>query len=346
MYIDESGTGQDMLAISLSKMPTGALDGRVGNRVQGLEMPEQVSHALSHRISVSNKGHVNDRQQSDQSGSNESTYLRASLEGQQIGDYTLLRQIGRGGYASIYLGMHTYLGTRAALKLVNLHYTSHDDLLSFQFEARLLAHLRHRHIVRALDFGWEEGTPYLVMAYAPGGTLRQRFPAGVPLPLDAVLPAVMQIASALQYAHNHRLIHCDVKPANVLLGPHNEIWLGDFGIAITTTDNRPCDPGLVRGTAEYLAPEQISGHPLPASDQYALAVMVYQWLCGELPFQGTVLHMCLHHLSTPPPRLRDRTSAISRPVESVVMKAMTKDPSRRFAHVLEFAQALERASQQ
>jgi serine/threonine protein kinase len=346
MYIDESDTEQNMFATSLGKMPTRALDVRVGNWVQGLEIPEQVGHALPHRIGASNEGHANDRQQRDQCGSDERIYLRTPLEGQQIGNYTLLRQIGRGGYASIYLGMHTYLGTRAALKLVNLYKTSRDDLQSFQFEARLLAHLRHRHIVRALDFGWEGGTPYLVMAYAPGGTLRQRFPARVPLPLGAVLPAVMQIASALQYAHNHRLIHCDVKPANVLLGPHNEIWLGDFGIAITTKGKRPCDPGVVKGTAEYLAPEQISGHPLPASDQYALGVMVYQWLCGELPFQGTTLHMCLHHLSTPPPRLRDRAPSISRPVESVVMKAMTKDPSRRFAHVLEFARALERASQE
>src|SRR5262249_5225484 len=152
----------------------------------------QVVYALPYSISLSKRGHANNRQQKDQGGSDESIVLRPSLEGQQIGNYTLIRQIGRGGYASIYLGKHIYLGTRAALKLVNPYYTSHDDLRSFLFEAHLLTHLRHRHIVRALDFGWAGSSPYLVMAYAPRGTLRQRFPVGVRHPLHIILPAVMQ----------------------------------------------------------------------------------------------------------------------------------------------------------
>lgn len=273
-----------------------------------------------------------------------STSHSADYVKQRFGNYTLLREIGRGGYSTIYLGAHTYLGTYAALKLVNLFFTGRDDLHAFQFEARLLAHLNHRHIVRALDFGLEDGTPFLAMTYAPGGTIEQRFPARTSFPLHAVLPAVKQVASALQYVHNQGLVHCDVKPANVLIGPQDEIWLGDFGIAITRDGHQSLGPFIVRGTAGYLAPEQIEGHPHPASDQYALAVMVYQWLCGGLPFQGTPLRMCLHHLSTPPPRLRDRVATVPGTVERVVMKALAKDPSRRFTHVLEFSRALERAS--
>ena len=171
------------------------------------------------------------------------------------------------------------------------------------------------------------------------------FSQEVPLPLSSVLPAVLQAACALQYLHNHHVIHCDVKPENMLLGPHNEVWLADFGIATTV----PPAPGKrysgreVRGTARYMAPEQIHGNPLPASDQYALAVMVYEWLCGQPPFHGSALGICVHHVSTPPPKLREHVPSISPAVERVVLKALGKDPHKRFAHVLEFASALKQA---
>lgn len=142
------------------------------------------------------------------------------------------------------------------------------------------------------------------------------------------------------------MIHCDVKPANVLLGPRNQVWLSDFGIASTVTSASRTGYGrrAVPGTPCYLAPERIHGQTLPASDQYSLAVMVYQWLCGACPFEGSVPEICVHHLSTPPPRLRERVPSISRAVERVVLKALEKEPQKRFAHVQEFALALEQAS--
>jgi eukaryotic-like serine/threonine-protein kinase len=270
----------------------------------------------------------------------------ASLSGQQLGRYTLIRQLGQGGYASIYLSVHHYLNTHVALKLLNRFLASDEDVKRFQMEARILAHLRHRHIVRVLDFGVERSTPFLAMEYAPGGNLQQYFPQGRALPISVILPVVLQIASALQYVHNQGFIHCDVKPENMLLGPRHEIWLSDFGIALTSSavGNKQFRMPELKGSANYMAPEQIGGGPLPASDQYALAVMVYQWLCGQHLFQGIGLQVCLQHLSTPPPRLRNRVPSISPTVERVVLKALSKDPYQRFAHVQEFAHALKRAS--
>lgn len=270
------------------------------------------------------------------------------LGGQEFGRYTLIRELGQGGYASVYLGVHHYLNTSVALKLLNLFLASHEDVKRFQMEARMLAHLRHRHIVRVLDFGVERGTPFLVMEYALRGNLERYFPPRVALPVGTILPFVLQMASALQYVHNQGLIHCDVKPENMLLGPQHELWLSDFGIALTSnvTRNQQFNTHELKGSARYMAPEQINGHPFPASDQYALAVMVYEWLCGQAPFQGTALQICLQHLSVPPPHLRDRVPSIPCTVERVLLKALAKDPHQRFAHVQEFAYAFKQASRQ
>src|SRR6266480_6564967 len=250
----------------------------------------------------------------------------SSLSGQQLGHYTLIRQLGQGGYASIYLGMHQYLNSHVALKLLNRFLASEEDVKRFQMEARILAYLGHRHIVRVLDFGVERSTPFLAMEYAPGGNLQQYFPQGRALPISAILPVVLQVASALQYVHNHGLIHCDVKPENMLLGPLNELWLSDFGIAITTTavSNKEFNTHELKGSVNYMAPEHINGNPMPASDQYALAAMVYQWLCGRFLFQGTDMQVCLQHLSTPPIPLRDHVPSTPRAVEHVVLKALAK----------------------
>jgi serine/threonine protein kinase len=268
------------------------------------------------------------------------------LSGEQVGNYLLLRELGQGGYAQVYLAEHLSLKQQVALKLLNRSLTQHEDLVRFQFEARLLAQLRHRHIVRALNFDGEGKTPFLAMDYAPGGTIQQVFRHGVPQPLFRMLPFAMQIARALQYAHDHSVIHCDVKPENILLGPSNEAWLADFGIATTIGFilRTPYGRQAIRGTVRYMAPEQIRGTPLPASDQYALAVMVYEWLCGVPPFRGTEVGVCVQHVSAPPPRLREHVPSISPDVERVILKALEKDPWKRFAHVLEFASALKQAS--
>ncbi len=261
---------------------------------------------------------------------------------QMVGNYRLTRLLGQGGFANIYLGEHIYLNTKAAVKVLNTWLAGENEIERFHTEARMSANLRHKHIVRVLDFGLKEHLPFMVLEYAPNGTLRQYFPSGEPLPLPTILPFVMQTASALQYIHSQGLIHCDIKPDNLLLDSNNSVLVSDFGIAqyAHSTEN---SQGIY-GTIAYTAPEQLSGKPLPASDQYALAVMVYEWLCGHRPFQGTALGVLSQHLYSQPLRLRDSIPGISSAVEQVILQALAKDPSQRFPCVLDFATALEQAS--
>ena len=262
----------------------------------------------------------------------------------EFGNYLILRQIGRGGNAHVYLAEHLYLKTKVAVKLLNLSLASSDEIKHFLFEAQLHAHLRHQHIIQVLDFGWKNGTPFMVMEHAPRGTLKYALPQGVPLPLSMILPFVLQAASALQYVHNQAVIHCDVKPDNLLLGPHNNVLLGDFGIATTVANAKTNVYDKLQGTVKYLSPEQINGKPQIASDQYALAMIVYQWLSGYYPFQGTTLQICVQHLNDAPPSLRAFNPLLSRKVERVILKALAKDPVQRYDHIQEFAYALKNAS--
>src|SRR5260370_2863770 len=149
---------------------------------------------------------------------------------QQYGNYELLKLLGQGGFANVYLGEHIYLHTRAASKIVR----SLDafDVNPFFDEARLAARLRHPHIIRVLDFDLEDEVPFLVMDYAPNGSVRHRYPAGWQPPVAVILDYVEQIADALHYLHSRRLIHRDIKPENFLLDRNGQLWLSDFGIAI------------------------------------------------------------------------------------------------------------------
>ena len=263
--------------------------------------------------------------------------------GQQLGNYRLVRLLGQGGFADVYLGVHIHLGTEAAIKVLATRLTG-DELERFRSEARTIARLKHAHIVRVLEFGIDDTTPFLVMDYAPGGTLRQRYPRGTLLPLPTIVSYVKQVADALQYAHDGKIIHRDIKPENMLLGDKGEVLLSDFGIAIVAESSRYDRTQDTTGTIAYMAPEQIQAHPRPASDQYALGVVVYEWLSGDRPFSGSFSEVAAKHVLTPPPLLREKLSALSPEVEQVVLTALAKDPKQRFGSVLAFANALEQAS--
>src|SRR5437762_4455124 len=209
----------------------------------------------------------------------------ADRVGQQMGNYQLIRLLGEGGFAEVYLGEHIHLGTQAAIKVLHTQITN-DDIDKFRTEARTVARLIHPNIVRVLEFGVEGKTPFLVMDYASNGTLRQRHPRGTHLPLASIVNYVKQLADALQYAHDEKLIHRDIKPENMLLGRRNEVLLSDFGIAVIAQSTRMQSTQEVVGTAYYMAPEQLQGKPRLASDQYALGVVVYEWLSGSRPFHG------------------------------------------------------------
>jgi eukaryotic-like serine/threonine-protein kinase len=267
----------------------------------------------------------------------------ADRAGQQLGHYRLIRQLGRGGFADVYLGEHLYLNTTVAIKVLQTH-LAENDLPDFIKEARTIAGLSHQHIIRVLDFGLEDEVPYLVMEFAPNGTLRQRFPKGTRLPVATILPFVRQVAEALVYAHQRRLVHRDVKPENMLLGSNMDVLLSDFGIALITQTTREPSRHDVVGTAAYMSPEQLQGRPQAASDQYALGIVVYEWLAGDLPFRGTFTEVASQHVLAPPPPLRQKIPDITYELEAVIQTALAKDPQQRFASVTAFANALEQAS--
>lgn len=270
-------------------------------------------------------------------------------EGQRLGAYHLIRLLGRGGSAEVYLGEHAYLKSQAALKLLRVM-LQEEEGASFLKEAQTLAHLVHPHIVHILDFAIEAGTPFLVMEYAPHGSLRHRHPSGTRLPFATIVSYVQQVTSALQYAHNQHLIHCDVKPENLLLNERGEILLSDFGLAVLGPRSHSYSTHVlerqVAGTVLYQAPEQLQRYPVYASDQYALGAVVYEWLCGAPPFHGSPIEIAMQHISTPPPSLVKEVPHLSSTVEEVVLRALAKRPEQRFASVQEFAHALEQAFQE
>lgn len=265
--------------------------------------------------------------------------------GQQLGNYRLLHLLGRGGFAHVYAGEHVYLKTRAAIKVLHVEAVDqrHNDFLK---EAQTLAHLVHSNIIRTLEFGVEGDIPFLVMDYAPNGSLRQLHPKGMRLPLETAVSYVKQIAAALDYAHSQNVIHRDVKPANVFLGEHCEALLGDFGLALIAHSSKSALPEeVVMGTAPYMAPEQICGEPCPASDQYSLAIAAYEWLSGTCPFHGSFTEILTQQMIVPPPAIHTQERSIPADVETVIMTALSKDPRDRFTSVEAFAHALELASQ-
>lgn len=266
----------------------------------------------------------------------------SSMIGKRLGNYTLIRLLGTGGFARVFLGEHVHLGSQAAIKVLYGR-LGQKEREEFREEGKTLVQLVHPHIVRILEFGIEERQPFLVMDYALNGTVRKRCPKGTRLPLTQVVSYVKQAADGLQFAHDQKIVHRDVKPENMLLGRRDEILLSDFGIATIAHSLRSYSTKDMAGTVTYMAPEQIQGHPRPASDQYALGIVAYEWLCGSRPFQGLYHEIAIQQVTRSPPSLCERVSGLPLPVEQVVFTALAKDPKNRFASVQAFAVALDEA---
>lgn len=265
--------------------------------------------------------------------------------GGYLGNYRLLKLLGKGGFAEVYLGEHIHLGTFGAIKILTSKLSS-EEQDHFREEARTIARLRHPNIVRVLEFGvQQDGLPYLVMDYAPNGTLRHFFRKGDKFEPLAILPYVQQVAEALQFAHDRKLIHRDVKPENMLVGENKEVLLSDFGIAVVAQSSRHQDVHEIVGTLAYMAPEQIQAHPRQASDQYSLGIVIYEWLTGVRPFSGSMSEILAKQISAPPPPIRDRIPNVSSELEQVVLTALAKDPKNRFASIRAFMTAFAQAAQ-
>lgn len=262
----------------------------------------------------------------------------------QIGEYRLQQLLGQGDTTEVYVAEHVRQHRQVAIKLIYGEWEEEEEkAVRFLNQNSMLTNLRHPHIVSITDFGIEQNVAYLVMDYMPRGNLRQRHPRGTRLPLDMVLRYVRPIASALTYVHEHGLVHRDVKPHNILLSSEDEIKLSDFGIATASHSISPVR-GSARsfeGTAPYAAPEQLRGQSRRASDQYALAITIYEWLCGDWPFNGTFYEITHQHLFVQPASLQERGADCPPNVEQVIMRALEKEPEKRFPSVKYFADELE-----
>jgi serine/threonine protein kinase len=269
-----------------------------------------------------------------------------NLIGQQLGNYRLLRLLGSGGFADVYLGQHLRLDMYAAMKVLH---TSFADMHNsdIQREAQTIANLRHPHIIRLLDFDVFDGVTFLAMEYASGGSVLQKHPAGSVLPLPTVVAYAQQLGAALHYAHTHQVIHRDVKPADILIDQHGALLLGDFGIArLLQHSSSSATTHSIAGTAPYMAPEQVQGSPCPASDQYSLGIVLYEWLCGRRPFLGGPSEIAIQHLVAAPPLLRLYNATLPETAENVILQALAKKPVQRLETVEAFLRAFEAASRE
>jgi serine/threonine protein kinase len=265
--------------------------------------------------------------------------------GEEIGDYRLKRLLGSGKAGAVYLAEHRFLGMPGALKLFHKPAPSNSDKV-FSEGVRAASLLIHANIVRVLNGGIAGGYPYLVTDYAPGGNLRDRCPRGSTLPLQVIAHYLRQCASALDFSHNRDgsaphipLVHCDVKPENILFGAKQEVLLTDFDLALTVPGLREITQDT-DGDVTYMAPEHLQSLVGPACDQYALATVVYELLCGHPPFQGDALEVMRKKISMPAPPLPD---TVPPAVAKVVMKALARAPKARYPTALAFAAAFEAA---
>jgi tetratricopeptide (TPR) repeat protein len=253
-----------------------------------------------------------------------------------------MRELGRGSFGVVYLGQHPYLIERyAAIKtLVNANPTEQAALLE---EARKIAQWDHPNIVKVLGFGDHQDQPYLTLQYAANGTLKDRYPLGQVFPLETILPLVRQIAEGVQYAHEQRMLHLDLKPANVLLDEKQGVLVADFGVARALQGLQThLSLTLMQGTLAYAAPEQCDKHPTFASDQYALATMVYHWLTAGLPFGNdpvVIFGQKLGQHNVPP-----LGANVPPAVAEVVLRGLAKDPKDRYPTMRAFAEALTEAA--
>jgi serine/threonine protein kinase len=267
------------------------------------------------------------------------------IEGLTLGRYELRRRIAQGGMAEVYVAYDRRVRRQVAIKV--LYGRDESFIRRFEREALAVGALSHDHILPLYDFGEQSPWYYLVMPYVEGGTLRDYLHKRKRLTLEEAASFLDQIASALQYAHDHGVLHRDVKPSNILLRPDGYAYLADFGLAkaIMGAESLTGD-GTIVGTPEYMAPEQSNGISDYRSDIYSLGVVLFQMLTGRVPFTAeSPVAIFLRHLQTPPPSPREFNSEIPAAVEAVVLKALAKDPNERYQEAQELAIAYWRALQ-
>src|SRR5918998_1339050 len=264
-----------------------------------------------------------------------------------LGDrYTLLKMLGDGGMARVYLARDGVLGREVALKVLRERFADDEEFVErFRREAKNAASLNHPGVVQIYDQGHaEDGTYYMAMEHMPGGTLKERIAKGGPLAPAEAAGIASQVADALAVAHQRGIVHRDIKPQNVLLTASGEAKVADFGIARVVSARTVTEANLVLGTAAYMSPEQVRGERVgPASDLYSLGVVLYEMLTGEPPYQGDdPIATAMKRLDEPPRNPQEMNSAVPEELDALVVKLLAKDPEDRYVSAASLSEDLRR----
>jgi serine/threonine-protein kinase len=252
------------------------------------------------------------------------------------GRYELIERIGSGGMSVVYKAKDRALGRIVAVKMMHESFTNDSGFLKrFQQEAHSAANLAHPNIVTVHDIGQDEYKHFIVMEFVEGQTLKQiiRSYEGAPMPISRTLDLVIQVCNGIGYAHRADLVHCDVKPQNIIVTVDERVKVADFGIARAISGaTQQQQVSQVWGTPQYFSPEQAAGDtPTPASDVYAIGIILFEMLTGRLPFAAeSHTAMALKHLHTPPPLVTEFNPGIPSQLAQIINKLLAKEPAGRY----------------
>jgi eukaryotic-like serine/threonine-protein kinase len=268
------------------------------------------------------------------------------MVGEVIADrYELEELVGSGGMSSVFRARDRLLDRHVALKVLHPHYAEDGEYVErFRREARAVARLSHPNIVTVIDRGESDGRQFIVFEYVDGENLKQVLEETGPLPVRDALELALGVARGLAFAHDHGLVHRDVKPQNVLLNGDGRPKVTDFGIARSLDiEHGVTQTGTVLGTSNYIAPEQASGGRVDAqTDVYGLGVLLFELLTDEVPFEGdNFVAIAMRHINEPPPSVLERRGDVPPRVAAAVDRALAKDPRQRFPSMDAFAAELE-----
>jgi len=261
------------------------------------------------------------------------------------GRYQVEEKLGGGGMALVYRGKDLLLNRTVTIKVLREQYAHDQEFIRrFRREAQAVASLSHPHIVSIYDVGREEDLHYLVMEYVEGKTLKDLIVEAAPMPMELAVHITQQICEALEHAHQHRIIHRDIKPQNILITKDGRVKVTDFGIALATTGATLTYDSSVIGTAHYLSPEQAKGEVLSnQSDVYSIGVVLYEMLSGQTPFTGdSPIGVAVKHLQEKPRPLRELKPKVPAALARVVTKAMAKDREERYGSARQMWTDLEK----
>ncbi|MBI3536191.1 MAG: protein kinase [Chloroflexi bacterium] len=266
--------------------------------------------------------------------------------GQNVGPYRIIEQLGQGGMATVFKAYHPALDRYIAIKVLHPAFKEDASFITrFHREARIVAKLDHPNIIPIYDFAEEAGTPYLVIRYVEGKTLKAEQRDAL-LSLDQVLAIIRPVANALAYAHAQGVLHRDIKPSNIMIANDGHVYLTDFGLArMAKAGESTLSQDMLIGTPQYISPEQAKGEAVSErSDIYSLGVVLFEMLTGRVPFSADTPYSIIHdHIYAPLPLPRSINPNLSAELERVLLKALAKDPAARFGNTPEFLSAFEQA---